>query len=194
MLIPKLRAIALALWLPAALVPAALLMASHLITLPTPSTEALASAIGGARAPAERGRWLVLHALYGKCGCSRRVVEHLVRRRARRDVVERVLLVDGEPELLGRLTEAGFLVEPLTAEALHARYHVESVPLLVVASPEDRVAYVGGYTERQRGPDIRDVAIVDAALRGVSTSPLPLFGCAVSEKLQRALDPLGLKY
>jgi hypothetical protein len=184
----------LAVWLPAILVPGALLMASHLLTLPTPPSHDVQDAIHSSRLVGERGHWLALHVLYGKCACSQRVLDHLVSRGARHDVAERVLLVDGGPTLEDRLVGAGYAVERLSALDLRDRYHIESVPLLVVASPADEVRYIGGYTSRKQGPDVRDVAIIDDAIRGSSDPSLPLFGCAVSKNLQKTLDPLGLKY
>jgi hypothetical protein len=109
-------------------------------------------------------------------------------------VTERVLLVDGGPTLEDRLLAAGYEVERLHPLELRARYAIESVPLLVVASPTDDVLYIGGYTSQKQGPDIRDTRIIDDAIRGGTTAPLPLFGCAVSRNLQKTLDPLGLKY
>jgi hypothetical protein len=36
--------------------------------------------------------------------------------------------------------------------------------------------------------------VIRAASRGELLRELPVFGCAVSQSLQRMLDPLGLKY
>jgi hypothetical protein len=184
----------LVLWLPAIVVPGALLMAAHVLTLPAPAAGDVGRALGSSRSESERGRLLAVHVLYGACPCSRRVVDHLVARGARRDVAERVLLVDGAPAIGAQLAGAGFLVEWLSADELHRRYHIESVPLLVVAGRDDTVLYMGGYTSAKQGPDIRDVAIIDEALAGGAAASLPLFGCAVSRELQRKIDPLGLKY
>ena len=70
------RFIMLSVWAVAVLVGGALLVLKH--ELPLPETEApvraLEVAIAGTRIAGERGRWLVVHVLYEKCGCSARLI------------------------------------------------------------------------------------------------------------------------
>lgn len=167
--------------------------AAHFYALPSPSAGdvALARAVASVRA----GRTQVLlHFLYAKCKCSRRIFDHLLARGALAGVAEQVVLVDGDAELAARLRAAGFGVSEANPRELEQRYGVSAAPLLVVAGQADTPAYVGGYTTRKQGLDVEDVRIARDVARGVPTALLPLFGCAVSEQLQRLLDPLGLKY
>ena len=184
------------LWVPAILVPCAYLMAGHLVTLPRPdpADPDVAQAIDAARAPRERGVWMAVHVLSGGCGCSGRVLEHLVERRPMEGLREKILFVGEPTELLRRAVAAGFTVESLTGDELAARYRIEAAPLLLVADPGGELRYSGGYTERKQSPTIGDVSVLSRLRAGERVAPLPLFGCAVSRHLQKTLDPLGLKY
>jgi hypothetical protein len=182
------------------MVPSSYLLAGHLLTLPRPDqSEVLRAALRDRRVPGNPDRWTALHVLYADCGCSRRILDHLLERRALPGLDERIVLVLGEDEteagaLRPPALAAGFTFEVLTPEDLEARLGVESSPLLVIADPAGAARYVGGYTDRKRGPDIEDAAILARLRQGERVAPLPVFGCATSKKLQRKLDPLSLKY
>jgi hypothetical protein len=182
----------------------AFLMAGHLVALPSP-------AIAGdrlratllARPQADQGHWSATHVLYEGCGCSNRVLSRLVGRGARHDLVETVAYVHdgGGPAAVAalqatqaRIQNAGFHFEALTPLELERRYQVESAPLLLVADAQGRAHYIGGYTDRSGGKQINDVEIIGKLLGGERVAVLPVFGCAVSSRVQQAIDPLGLKY
>jgi hypothetical protein len=143
-------------------------------------------------APATQ-RWSVTHALATKCGCSKRVWAHLVKRGARSDVRERVLLVDATGEWQSALETAGFDVVPLEAGALRSEFGIEAAPLLVIRRPTGALAYSGAYAEKRSAPP-RDEELISRAMQGEQLDALPLFGCAVSRELQERADPLNLKY
>jgi len=182
----------LGLWAAAMLLIGSYLLAPHLVALPAPGEidPGLRAGIARVLRETEPGRWLALHVLYDSCGCSERVLQHLVGRKALPDVSERVVYVGAQGGPRGPLLGAGFSYEQLDAEGLRSRYHVEAAPLLIVADGGGRVRYVGGYTARKRGPEIRDVDIVRRVQGGEAVAPLPVFGCAVSAALRSALDPL----
>ena len=96
------------------------------------------------------------------------------------------------PRVPHQAIEVGFLVDVVTREELPRKYHLQSVPVLAVLDPLDRLRYVGGYTTRKQGPDIQDVRILETLQSDRSIASLPLFGCAVSRSLQRVIDPTGL--
>jgi hypothetical protein len=200
----------LAAWAVATVAVGAALAALHL-PLSGPAHDRLEGAFAAERRPAEAGAWTLVHVLYDRCRCSRRVAEHLASRPRIEGTAERVLLVGGEAADVGagsgeggwggdggglasRLRGAGLPVAVLSRAELAARYGIEAAPLLVIVSPGGRVAYAGGYSAREGAADIRDVELAAAARAGAGARPLPLFGCAVSRTLQRDVDPLGLKY
>jgi hypothetical protein len=186
--------VALGAWSAVLLVGGAYLLAAHVAPLPQPSHEALAADVAHERRPDESGQWLALHALFTECGCSQRVIAHLLSRRPLQGVKERVLLVGGsaEPRYAADLRAAGYRVDELDETSLGDRYGFEGVPAFALVDPHDRVRYLGGYTRTKQGADFVDVGATRAALRGETVTPLPVFGCAVSRSLQERRDPLRL--
>jgi hypothetical protein len=172
----------------------AALLGRHMIALPRPSAqdEVLGRSMASLRGAPDAGRWMAVHVLYGECKCSQRVVDHLLSSERPADLSEKVLLVGGDDALRDRLTARHFAVVPVAAEDLDARYHVSGVPLLVVVDPDGLIRYSGGYTTSKQGPDPRDVEIIADARADRTVAALPVFGCAVSQKLRAALNPLGV--
>jgi hypothetical protein len=175
---------------PVALMVAGWLTMPHLIAMPAPAAtdRALAAGIADLRAPG-RGDWLVVHALYAACRCSERIVDHVLDRPALAGADEVVLVVGARPDWVARAEQAGRRVVTIGPEALRTRFHIESAPLLVIAGPDGEVAYAGGYTRRKQGPVIEDVAIYQGLrAAGRADPPLPVLGCASSQRLRAALS------
>lgn len=193
----KAKVAAAAFWLWAVVLLAAVssLMVGHWYTLPRPdrADESVTRAMASLRLPGEESRWLAVHLLYTECRCSRAILDHLTSTRRPSGVVEKVVLVGDDPSVEGRLRDAGFAVVAIGKAELERRFHVVSAPLLAVVAPDDTLRYLGGYTERKQGPDIRDRALIEEARSRGDAAALPLFGCPVSDELRSLLDPLGLK-
>lgn len=185
--------VAFGVWGASLIVICAYLLGGHLLTLPTPDLDnpVLRGAIDARRQTPEN--WVMLHVLYGDCGCSRRVVHHLSERGPSGLAEERVIIVDPRPADLAELEGAGFAVELSSREALATAFAVRAAPILAIAAPDGTLRYVGGYTARKRGPDIADLALLHASRSGDDAEALPLFGCAVSRELAVQVDPLGLR-
>jgi hypothetical protein len=185
-------------WVGACVLLGATLLASHLVTLPAPAAAdpVLQRAIAAHRRSDQRNQWMALHILYDQCGCSRRVLDHLLSRPRPANLVERVVVVTDQraagAEWIARIPGHGFELDVVTAQELFERYAIETAPLLIVADPRDTVRYVGGYTQRKQATDVRDVAVLAALRRGEPVEPLPTFGCALSRALRTKMDPLGI--
>jgi hypothetical protein len=190
---------ALGAWLALCVILGSYLLMSHLVTLPAPAPAdpGFQQAIATQRRATERDRWLALHVVLDGCGCSRRVLDHLLVRARPPGIAERIVLVTERPASTAGAAVAirarGFDLDVVTPEQLVARYRIEAAPLLVVADPRDTVRYVGGYTARKQGADIRDLAVIAAVQAGAPVEPLPTFGCAVGRALRSKLDPLGVR-
>lgn len=174
----------------------ATLTLAHAYSLPQPDRgdASLQRAIADLRRSQRPERWLAAHFLYPRCRCSQRISEHLLSDPRPDDVKDVVVLIGHDPELEERFRRQKIAVQNVEPEALHERFGVEAVPLLVVSDPNGTLRYVGGYTERKQGPLIRD-AVILAELQRDDTSPteLPLYGCPATEELRRVRDPLGLR-
>ncbi len=191
----------LSIWAVAVLVVGAALMAPHVVALPVPAPDARLALAMRSLPGATAGRWSALHVLYEGCGCSARVLAHLMARRARTDLNEQVLFVRDAPhadpgvEMTAvRARGAGFGFESVTPGELEQRYQIEAVPLLVLADAAGHIRYSGGYTDKSGAVEVDDVPIIDGVRSGRSVEARPVFGCAVSSRMQEAIDPLRIKY
>ncbi len=181
------------LWGPTSVVLVAAVMVSHLLALPTPEARALEAALFAADQGRQVAGWRAFHVLYADCPCSRRVAESLVARGARDDFSERVLLVGHDAGLSRQLGTSGFSVDELTAETLKDRLGIEAAPTFFAVAPDGSVRYVGGYSSYKQGPS-QDERLLSLVRHGLRPEALPVFGCAVSRRLQAAADPFGLRY
>ncbi len=183
----RLGAAAVALWFAGMVVVGAGLLARHLVALPVPGDARLAASLEALRSAPSRGRWLAVHVLYAECRCSQRIADHLLSTARPSDWSEMVLWVGAPPPPAA--LEERFDVRRMGSADL-ARYGIESAPLLLAADPQGHVRYAGGYTERKQGPVIDDLRILDAARRPELVASLPVFGCAVSDRLRGELRTL----
>jgi hypothetical protein len=185
--------VALAVWFIVMLSVGASLLARHVVALPRPTIDpALATAMASLRTQDDAGRWMVVHVRYAECRCSQRIAEHLLSAPRPSDTTEEVLLVGHEPDLEARLAAHSYRVLSVTPKELGERFHIVAAPSFIVAAPDGSVRYAGGYAATKQGPDPRDRSILADLRIGKSVAALPVFGCAVSEKLQAELNPLGI--
>jgi hypothetical protein len=170
------------------------LMVAHTYALPQPARDdrVLQATVARTRELVDGKRWRALHVLYSQCRCSQRILTQLFARGPRSDVSEHLVLVSAHAQYEQAARSAGFALEVISPEQLTARYGMLAAPLFVLADSEDRLRYVGGYTERKQGLAMRDVQIMNELRAGRDAEALPLFGCAVSDSLRRMLDPLGI--
>lgn len=184
----RIGGVTLAVWFAVMVVLGAGLLARHVVALPAPlPSPKLATSLDALRRPAERGKWLATHVLFAECRCSQRIVDHLVASSRPNDWSELVLWVGGPAP--SSILEQRFDVRRVSPAEL-ASYGIESAPMLIAVDPEGHVRYAGGYTERKQGPVIDDLRILQAAQRPAFIASLPVFGCAVSDRLKRELSTL----
>jgi hypothetical protein len=86
------------------------------------------------------------------CGCSQKVMAHLLKRHRFDGLVEQVLVIDsgeaylpGSDALLTKLAQQGFAVFHLAANDISQDVGLRGVPLLMFASPKDKILYMAGY-------------------------------------------------
>jgi hypothetical protein len=175
---------------------AVVLVGGALTSLHQPMREPEAKILTLARGEAS-GSWRAVHFLSGSCGCSQRVMRHLLARGRFAAAAEEIVLVDGGEDylegsaaLVQRLDRAGFRVTHVRADSISPDTGLHGVPLLVLARPDGSVAYMGGYGA---GSD-RDGALLEQAKAGGALKRLGIVGCAVGARLRGAADPLRLKY
>ena len=165
----------------------------HWFTLPHPDAKDTRLAAGVRVLAGDGDGWAMVHVLYTECRCSQRILDHLLASDRPAGVRETVLLVGDDTGVGAKLRARGFRIVAAAGEELATRYGIEGVPLLVVADPAGAVRYSGGYTQRKQGPDIQDLAILRELQADGAAAALPVFGCAISRRLQEIADPLAIK-
>jgi hypothetical protein len=141
--------------------------------------------------------WRAIHFLSGSCQCSQRVMRHLLARQQVVGVSEQIVMIDGSlpylegsQALLARLAAAHFLTKHIAEQNVPLNSGLRGVPLLLFVSPQNQIAYLGGYG----AAGDQDETIFHQLRAGLKPVALPMIGCAVGSRLQRRLDPLHLKY
>jgi hypothetical protein len=185
--------IPIAIWFVAVTALMAALAIGHWYALPHPDQRDAQLAAGLAELLRGRAGWATVHVLYTECRCSQRVLAHLAESERPAGVHEVVVLVGDDAAVAARLRARHYTVVPVSPQALFQRFGIEGAPLFVVVDPAREVRYIGGYTRRQQGPDIQDLSILRELQAGSHPAGLPVFGCAVSKRLQDLADPIAIK-
>jgi len=178
-------------WAVVTLVGLAALSFNHMFAMPTPGqAQSLSQAMLSLRQGS--GREFLVHVIDGDCSCTERLFAHLLERGPFPDVEEVVLFAGNDPGKQRAAEGAGFAFVAISSTALLERYHLEVAPVLVAFDGAANLRYLGGYYDHPAAMWPRDERLRDELARGDSPRPLPVFGCAVSERLQNELDPLGI--
>jgi hypothetical protein len=177
-------------WIVVTLVGLAALSVKHMASLPEPDDVALLS-----RAMLElRGNSsenFLVHVIYAECSCSRALFAHLLARRPFPGADEAVLFVGADPNKQESAKRAGFTFTTVSPQELASHFGLEAAPVLIVFDSAGRLRYVGGYYAHPATITPLDERIYAQVATGAKVEPLPVFGCAVSSRLQEALNPIG---
>lgn len=130
------------------------------------------------------------HFLSPACKCSHYLKNYLVKR-GPSSLVETVYLINDPQQLSFKkeFEQAGFNV------MLVDESEVQGVPLLVIKDETGKLIYSGGYTNGRINAqsEFLDLKIAnDITSRNILTA-YNAIGCAVSDKLKKYIDPVGIK-
>lgn len=135
----------------------------------------------------------ISHFLSPECKCSHLLRDHFIKR-GPSSYNEKFYIIKTHDESLNRkitqpLEKAGFKTELISEEK------VTGVPLLVIQNTKGESLYTGGYTQGAIRPDsiILDIQIANDLKHKKNITAYSALGCAVSEKLKKYIDPLGVK-
>jgi hypothetical protein len=180
----------LAAWMVVTLVGLAALSLKHMASLPEPADEALLTRAMLQLRRSSTGNFLV-HVIYAECSCARALFAHLVARRPFPGAEEAILFVGADPRKQESAKRAGFAFTTVSAQELAFRFGLEAAPVLIVFDSAGRLRYAGGYYSHPAAISPLDERIYAQVAAGANVEPLPVFGCAVSSRLQKSLNPLG---
>ena len=180
-------------WIVIALTGLASLSLSHMAAMPEPDDEArLTRAMLALRHDTTTN--FLVHVIYAGCSCTERLFAHLVERGRLPGSDELVLFVGEDPVKRQSAERAGFAFTTVSATELADRYGLEAAPVLAAFDATGRLRYVGGYYAHPSTVSPLDEKIYAQLATAASPAPLPVFGCAVSARLQKSVDPLGIVY
>lgn len=181
----------LALWAIAMMVVLASLSLRHVAALPAPDDATrLSTALLHLRHGSSRK--FVVHVIYSECSCSRSLFAHLMARGPFADSEELVLFTGTDPAKRDSAVRAGFAFIEVTASELVSRFGLEAAPVMVEFDKAGQLRYAGGYYTHPAAITPVDERVHTQLALGTDVDPLPIFGCAVSPRLRKSLDPLGL--
>lgn len=180
-------------WAVLTLVGMASMSLGHMAAMPEPDDAArLTREILALRRDA--GRSFFVHVIYAGCSCTERLFTHLTARARFADADEIVLFVGEDPAKRLSAERAGLRFVTASPAELAARYGMEAAPVLIAFDAAGRLRYLGGYYNHPSTIFPLDEKIHAQLAQGAAPAPLPVFGCAVSPRLQESLDPLGIVY
>jgi hypothetical protein len=181
----------LAFWAVGVLFGMAALSFGHISAMPDPEAR-LARELLALRS--DPGSSFYVHVISADCSCTQRLFAHLVERARFAGANELVLFVGRDPARQAAAERAGMRFVSASPEQLAARYGIEAAPLLAAFDAGGRLTYLGGYYDHPSTVFPRDEKIHAELAGGGAAAPLPVFGCAVSARLQKSVDPLGVVY
>ena len=144
--------------------------------------------------------WQIIHFLGGECKCSEFLTEYLVERGPSHEFSEKIIIFDDlsdKKSFYKKLKKKGFNVQKLDYDKTSIENKPEGIPLLVIATPDGRVKYEGGYSNQMLNPfsKIKDLELAKSHMNDEKDiKSLPAYGCYMSKKYKKWLDPVGLKY
>lgn len=135
------------------------------------------------------------HFLSLNCACSKKLLNHLISRKAQDNTQETIHLIGKNSDLENQLLSKGYFVDTLVSEEEAVKkFNLTILPQLLVVK-ENRILYQGGYgLDQQHSSVYEDIKIINNAHQLIVTKEYPIFGCANGQLKKKLLDPLGLKY
>jgi hypothetical protein len=166
----------------------------HLAPLPDARTrdERMLDALLALRSRPDRA--LLVHVIYAQCSCTDRLFRHLIERRAYAGPEEVILFVGENAEREHRARQAGYGFRKVSGARLAEHFGLESAPVLFAFDRSGSLRYAGGYFAHAGSIEALDERIWSEVQRGEEPQGLPIYGCAVSARLQRQVDPLHIVY
>lgn len=167
---------------------------SHVVAMPEPEAGSLAGLLASLQKLRQRESVeFVVHVLSADCSCTESLFRHLLDNGPDWSAEEVFLFVGDNAARAQLARQAGYRFVSIESDEL-AAMGLESAPVLAVFDSHGAIRYLGGYYDHPAAANPRDQKLRQALAAGESPSPLPIYGCAVSQRLKQAFDPYGIVY
>jgi len=185
----KLTWLLLAAWAIVLIIGIASLSVRHLAALPKPTNNPflIRAILKYRRNPATA---FLVHVIDAQCSCSSGLLTHLLTRRPFANQEELILFVGTDQAKQQLIRKSNFEYQSVSSSQLVDRFGLEAAPILLIFDRDGKLRYAGGYYDRPAAVDPLDVTIYKALSAGAPVEGLPVFGCAISPRLQKAISPL----
>lgn len=180
----------LLLWAPCTLCLTAFLMVDHVAPLPPPGAPDVVAAAAALAVGSGPG---VVHVIYESCSCTDRLVASLLEREPRKGWAEHIVYVGSEDDRMRSARRRGYLVSSISRDTLRQQWALDAAPVLVVKLAHGGIGYLGGYYRYPAAIHPLHDSLIARVAAGEQPRGLPVFGCAVAERLAQQRDPFGLR-
>jgi len=188
----RLGKIFLIIWIPVISTVIGFLMVNHIIAMPLPDDyKRIQENMPQLR---HSPGWLIVHVIYQNCSCTNSLTSSLLESGSQPGVDESIIFVGDDEEFERRFKARGFYFKFETRASIADQFGIEAAPMLLIFSPDDRLKYGGGYFERPSVYRSMDQKYLTKLKKGEDVEALPLYGCPVSTRLQKIMDPFGIEY
>lgn len=166
----------------------------HVVSMPKPEAGSLSGLLGALQKLRQRDAGeFVVHVLSADCSCTESLFRHLLDNGPQGSADEVFLFVGENAAKAQQARQAGYRFVSIESDTL-AAMGLESAPVLAVFDSDGAIRYLGGYYDHPAAANPRDQRLRQALAAGEAPAPLPIYGCAVSERLKQAFDPYGIVY
>jgi hypothetical protein len=180
-------------WVVITLVGLAALSVKHMASLPEPGDEALlVRALLKLRRSSNEN--FLVHVIDAECSCAKALFTHLVARGPFPGDEELILFVGSDRDKQEAARQSGYKFTAISAQELVSGFGLEAAPILVIFDSAGTLRYAGGYYAHPATITPLDEKIYKQLVAGVKVEPLPVFGCAVSPRIKKSLDPWRFVY
>jgi hypothetical protein len=167
---------------------------THIVAFPEPEDDKLDSVLSELWALREGSEGdYVVHVIARDCSCTESLFRHLTDYGPAPHTEEVVLFVGNDAAKEAAARQAGYEFVSISRNAL-SDIGLESAPILAVFDELGTIRYLGGYYDHPAASQPLDQRLRRSIKSGQSPDPLPIYGCAVSQRLRDEFDPYGIVY
>lgn len=138
------------------------------------------------------GQWTISHIIYENCSCTNSLLKRIIQRGPFPNAHEVIFLIGKKLPFENDLINAGFHIRRFDKETFVQQFNFEAAPILSIHNHLGDLSYLGGYFKTSAAKISLDEDIITHLYQGKNYNALPVYGCAVSERVTDLIDPLRI--